>query len=461
MHHGRGVLLVAVLSTVVASVIGCADGAVDDTVRGQWHGAIEVPGAPVVVAVDFTGHRSGVIDIPAERVDRRALADVVAEPRRVEFGVPDVPGEARFAGRLDESAGAIVGDFRQSGHTFGLTLNREPVAPPARPQQPVPPYPYVSEDVSYPSGNITVAGTLTLPADATGPVPTVVLVSGSGPQDRNEEIAGHQPFLLLADTLTRAGYAVLRTDDRGVGGTGGNLNQADYTDLAGDIEAGLRYLRDRPELDPDRIGLLGHSEGGYLAPLVAARPENGIAFTIMMAGPAVSGTGIILEQGRRSFTEAGATPGQLDAHRVFLTNWTAALRAGQLTKGARLSETYNRTLPPDLRGPSEALTGQNTPYMAALVSYDPAPALAALRGPVFAFYGSKDVQVPAAQNAQPMRDLLAADMDATVTVFDGLNHLMQPAGTGLTTEYESIETTIDAVVLDAVTGWLGARIPLS
>ncbi|MGW5384553.1 alpha/beta hydrolase family protein [Nocardia sp. NPDC003963] len=459
MRHGRGVLLVAVLSMLVPVVVGCTGGAVDDRVGGQWHGAIEVPGAPVVVAVDFTGRHSGVIDIPARQVAGRTLADVSAEPEQVEFGVPDVPGDARFAGRLDESADAIVGDFRQSGQSFGLRLARGPVGPPARPQRPVPPYPYLSEDVSYPSGNITVTGTLTRPVDAAGPLPTVVLIGGSGPQDRNEEIAGHQPFLLLADTLTRAGYAVLRTDDRGVGGTGGNLNQANYADLAGDIEAGLRFLRTRPDIDPDRIGLLGHSEGGYLAPLVAARPENGIAFTILMAAPAVPGTDIVLAQGRRTFIEAGATPDQLDRHLGFLRDWTAALRAGQLTKAARLSETYNRTLPAALRTTSEELTGQNTPYMAALVSYDPAPALSALRIPVLAFFGSKDVQVPPAQNEQPMRDLLGADPEATVTVLPGLNHLMQPAGTGLPAEYESIETTIDPAALDTVTGWLGERVP--
>ncbi|NUS91800.1 MAG: alpha/beta fold hydrolase, partial [Nocardia sp.] len=316
-----------------------------------------------------------------------------------------------------------------------------------------------SEEVSYPSGALTVAGTLTRPADVTGPLPAVVLVGGSGPQDRNEEIAGHQPFLLLADTLTRAGYAVLRTDDRGVGGTGGNLNQATYADLAGDIEAGLRFLRERPEIDSDRIGLLGHSEGGYLAPLVAARPENEIAFTILLAAPAVPGTEIILAQGRRTFAEAGATPEQLDRHLAFLRDWTAAMRAGQLTKAARLSETYNRTLPKDLRTASEELTGQNTPYMAALVSYDPAPALSALRIPVLAVFGSKDVQVPPAQNEQPMRGLLGGDPAATVTVLEGLNHLMQPAGTGLPAEYASIETTIDPVALDTITGWLGDRVP--
>ncbi|MFI5718167.1 alpha/beta hydrolase family protein [Nocardia sp. NPDC051750] len=458
MRHRRGALPVAVVWLLVSMLVGCADPSVDERVGGQWHGAIEVPGAPMLVGVEFTGRHSGVIDFPVRQASGLALSDVVAEPDQVKFGIPDMPGDPRFAGHLDESAGTIVGDFNQSGQSFGLTLSRNPVPPPARPQEPQPPYPYISEDVSYSNGGFTIAGTLTRP-DTADPVPAVVLVTGSGPQDRNEEISGHRPFLLLADTLTRAGYAVLRTDDRGVGGTGGNLNQATYADLAADIEAGLGYLRGRPEIDPARIGLLGHSEGGFLAPMVAARPENDIAFVVLMAGPAITGTEIVLDQGTRGFTMAGATPEQLDANRAFLMDWTGALRAGQLTKAARLAETYNRSLPDDLRAVSESLTSQNTPYMAALVSYDPAPAVAALRMPVLAFFGSKDVQVVADQNADPMRTLLAGNPDATVRVFDGLNHMMQPADSGLSIEYEWIETTIDPVVLDTVTGWLGERVP--
>ncbi|MBF6349036.1 alpha/beta hydrolase [Nocardia flavorosea] len=458
MRRGRGALPVVVVWSLVAMLAGCGAEPADDRVAGRWHGAVEVPGAPLVVGVEFTGRHSGVIDIPARQVASHPLTDVVAEPDEVRFGIRDIPGDARFDGRLDESAGTIVGDFRRSGQTFGLTLNRAPVPPPARPQEPRPPYPYLLEEVSYQSGDITVAGTLTRP-DTPVPVPAVVLVSGSGPQDRNAEIAGHRPFLLLADSLTRAGYAVLRTDDRGVGGTGGNLEQADYADLSADIEAGLGYLRGRPDIDPAGIGILGHSEGGYLAPLVAARPANGVAFVVLMAGPAITGTDIVFDQGTRAFEAAGATPEQVDDHRAFLTDWTAALRAGRLTKAARLCETYNRGLPAELRTASELLTTQNTPYMAALVSYDPAPALAALEMPVLALYGSKDAQVTEDPNVATMRALLAGNPDSEIRVFDGLNHLMQPAYTGLPSEYESIETTVDPVVLDAVTGWLGARIP--
>ena len=452
MRTGRGVLLV--LALVVSVLSGCTGAPADSRLNGQWHGTIAVPGAPLMITLEFTGDDRGIIDIPAQEIRRQELTDVVAEPGAVRFTVPEL--DAGFTGRLNEAADTVIGDFTRSGRTYPLSLTRQPVAAPARPQEPEPPYPYPSEDVTYRSGDITVAGTLTRPAGP-GPYPAVVLAGGSGPQDRNEQIAGHKPFLVLADTLTRAGYAVLRTDDRGVGGTGGNLDQTDYPALADDLAAGLAYLRDRPDIDRDRVGLLGHSEGGYLAPLVAARPENRVAFVILLAAPAVPGTEILDRQARDVFTQQGATPEQIDTHLAFLADWTAALRAGQLTKGARLSETYNRTLPEELRVSSAAINNQNTPYMAALVSYDPASALGALRMPVLACYGSKDVQVPADQNVAPMGELLAADPDATVRVLAGLNHLMQPADTGRPAEYRSIETTLAPELLDTVTGWLDQR----
>lgn len=170
--------------------------------------------------------------------------------------------------------------------------------PPARPQEPKPPYPYRAEDVTYPSAKITLAGTLTLP-DGPGPFPAVLMITGSGQQDRDETTAGHKPFLVLADALTRAGIAVLRVDDRGVGGSGGDLAESDtaassdtasaYDGLAADALAGVVYLTGRAEVDPRKVGLFGHSEGGCLAPLVAQRAGGAVAFVAMMAGPAVPG----------------------------------------------------------------------------------------------------------------------------------------------------------------------------
>ncbi|WP_040836936.1 alpha/beta hydrolase family protein [Nocardia brevicatena] len=456
MRTGRMVLLV--LSMVVALLTGCSltEPGSGGTVRGEWHGTIELPAQPLAVGVNFTGPDSATIDIPAQGIVGASLDKVVTEPGRVEFSVPNVPGDAAFHGRLDTGTGRITGDFTQSGRTFTLAMERGAVRGRERPQEPKPPLPYVSEDVTYRSGDITVAGTLTRP-EGQGPFPAVLLITGSGPQDRNEELMGHKPFLVLSDVLTRVGYAVLRVDDRGVGGTGGVLQEAGYDDLTTDIRAGLDFLRGRPEIDPTRVGLLGHSEGGYLAPLVAARPDSGVAFVISMAGPAVSGADILLKQNREILRAAGASPEETDAHLAYITELVGALRTGDLERARHIIRTHNESQPEEKRVPADQLESIATPYTAAMVGYDPAPALSALRMPVLAFFGSKDLQVSAAQNEPVMRQLLADNPDATVRTFKGLNHLMQPAGTGLVDEYATIETTIDPVILGAVTDWLKQR----
>ncbi|UGT41058.1 alpha/beta hydrolase [Nocardia yamanashiensis] len=328
----------------------------------------------------------------------------------------------------------------------------------ARPQEPKPPWPYRSEEVGYRSGEITVAGTLTEP-NGTGPFPAVVLITGSGAQDRNESLLGHQPFLLLADTLTRAGFAVLRTDDRGVGGTGGNLDTSTYQELADDVGAGVSFLRGRAEIDRARIGLLGHSEGGYLAPLYASRPDSGVAFAILMAGPSVTGSEVVLEQNDLILRAKGASSEQLSSQIGFLSGLANIFRIGDMAAARDFAYQHNDSLPAEERATSAEIDASVTQYMAGLFTYDPAPALSAMRIPVLAFYGGKDLQVPAKQNEGPARALLSTDPDATVVVFDGLNHLMQPADTGLPDEYAKIETTIDPQVLGYVTGWLQQRFP--
>ncbi|MFE3104842.1 alpha/beta hydrolase family protein [Nocardia tengchongensis] len=455
--------MVAVVLVVIAALVaGCSSSKQQSapavTVTGNWRGDIEVPDHPLTVGVSFTADGKATIDIPAQGVVDGQLADVKTSPDAVTWTITKIPGKPSFRGVYDKASDSIEGQFTQSGQTFPLTLTRGKVEGPPRPQEPKPPYPYKSEDISYRSGDITIAGTLTEPQTG-GPFPTVVLINGSGANDRNEELLGHKPFLLLADTLTRAGYAVLRTDKRGVGGTGGHLDSASYRDLTDDIAAGMAFLHGRSDIDAKRIGLLGHSEGGYLAPLYTQRPDSGVAFVIMMAGPSVPGSDVLLEQNRLILTAQGATPEQVDKQVGFTSALSGLLCKGDPAAAKNYVRQHNDTLPADERLSEEAMDQLVTPYMAALVCYDPAPALAALRVPVLAFYGSKDLQVPAAQNEGPARTLLAADPDATVTVFDGLNHLMQPADKGSPDEYAAIQTTIDPQVLTTVTGWLTQRFP--
>ncbi|WP_040856787.1 alpha/beta hydrolase family protein [Nocardia niigatensis] len=452
----------AVLVVIALVLAGCSSSkppqAAPLGVTGDWHGTIEVPDHPLAVGVSFTSEDKATIDIPAQGVDAAPLSGMKNDADGVAWTITKIPGDPSFQGKYDKGSDSIPGRFTQSGKTFPLNLTRGKVEGPPRPQEPKPPFPYKSEDVSFPSGGITIAGTLTEP-NSGGPFPTVVLINGSGPNDRNEEIVGHKPFLLLADTLTRAGYAVLRTDKRGVGKTGGNLDTSSYTDLTDDVGAGMAFLRGRPEIDAKRIGLLGHSEGGYLAPLYAERPGSGVAFVIMMAGPAVPGSDVLLEQNRLILAARGATPEEVDKQVSFSSTLSTLLRSGDLEAAKTYVRQHNDGLPADKKLSDADIDQLVTPYMAALAGYDPAPALSALRVPVLAFYGSKDLQVPAAQSEGPARTLLAADPDATVHVFDGLNHLMQPAGKGTPDEYATIETTIDPQVLTFVTDWLTQRFP--
>ncbi|MEU5764094.1 alpha/beta fold hydrolase [Nocardia sp. NPDC047648] len=456
MRNGR--LIALALFVIAALVTGCSESNPPEPTLGDWHGAIEVPGQPVQVGVSFRDDGTATIDIPSQGVTDTRLKDVRSDRDGVSFAIPDIPGDPVFRGEYESGSDRISGDFTQAGQSFRLTLSRGRVTPPARPQEPKPPFPYKAEDVTYRNGEITIAGTLTEP-QGPGPFPAILMISGSGPQDRNEDLMGHKPFLLLADTFTRAGYAVLRTDDRGVGGTGGKLDDANYADLAEDAAAGVRFLRARPEVDPARVGLFGHSEGGYLAPLVAARPDSGVAFAVLMAGPGVSGADLLIEQTRLVAAANGAPPDQIEAQVRDTTELAALLKAGNLQGAKELAVRKNQALPADQRVPDDQAAEQFTPYMAALVAYDPAPALSALRVPVLAFFGGKDLQVPPAQSEQPMREHLAADPAATVHVFPGLNHLMQPTETGRPSEYGAIETTIAPEVLDYVTGWLRQRAP--
>jgi pimeloyl-ACP methyl ester carboxylesterase len=433
------------------------------TLFGKWNGQIEVPGMPIDIGVNFTREDAGTIAIPIQNVLDLPLEGVTREGRSVRFAITAVPGDPVFRGWFD-TVDLIAGDFTQAGQRFAFALQRGELTGAERPQEPRSPWPYHSEDVLYRSGDVSLAGTLTLP-DGDGPFTAVLLITGSGAHDRNESLVGHKPFLVLADTLTRAGYAVLRVDDRGVGGSGGDKAQTDYDTLCTDVLAGVDYLRGRPEIDPDRIGLLGHSEGGYLAPLAAQREPGAIAFVIMLAGPAVPGHEVLVRQTELITRVVGLTPAEAAAQVNFIRELVALLKMGKLDRAQELSHQrlieQTQALPPEQRPSPEQLAVHNpvTINYAAFVTYDPAPALAALDVPVLATYGERDLQVPAAQNEPALRGALADNPDATVHTLDGLNHLLQPAISGNPTEYASIETTLAPQVLDLVGSWLTDRFP--
>jgi pimeloyl-ACP methyl ester carboxylesterase len=446
---------------------------------GAWHGVLQAGGTELnlIFHVDQTDKGwTFTVDSPDQSANGLPVVDVDLRDGVASFQLARIP--ARFEGRL--VADRLEGHWHQ-GAALPLTLTRladgEDAPARARPQEPQPPFPYTSEDVSYevlPSAGGSphvIHGTLTRPA-GDGPHPVVLLISGSGPQDRDETIFGHKPFWVLADHLGRHGLAVLRVDDRGVGKSTGNRTAATSADYAEDVLAGVRYLRTRDDIDPGRIALLGHSEGGLIAPMVAAA-DPGVAAIVLMAGPGVTGQEILMLQQQLILAASGATPEKLAASQVDQRALLAIATADEdsATRATRMADhlrgVYARLSDQERAeaGPEDAFVRMSSRQMLSswmrwFLAHDPAPVLGQVRCPVLSVNGSLDVQVDADQNLPAIAAALGAggNPDHTEVVLEGLNHLMQPAVTGGVEEYVTIEQTLAPAFLDTVTSWLVERL---
>lgn len=433
--------------------------------EGHWEGAIEVPGSALAIKVDLTfeeGSWSGRIDIPMQAAFGLPLAGIAVAGDSIRFVMRGVPGTPTFEGVLSE--GRISGAFYQSGRTFRFYLGREEVPGPERPQTPRPPYPYREEEVTYTNGEITLAGTLTLPGDE-GPYPAVLLITGSGAQDRDETLFYHKPFLVIADFLTRAGIAVLRSDDRGVGGSGGSIATATTADFAEDALAGVRFLKSRPEIDSTRIGLLGHSEGGVVAPMAAANSGD-VAFIVLLAGTAVPGDEVLYRQLAEISRANLRVEEWVERQGALQRSVLAAVKADADpdTIRARLAamirmqspvadeETVRQQVAAEMRR-------MRTPWFRFFLTYDPRTALRRVKVPVLALNGTLDLQVLHDQNLPQIEAALreAGNTDVTIRRFEGLNHLFQRARTGSPVEYAQIEETIAPEVLETIRDWIVER----
>lgn len=270
-----------------------------DEFAGHWEGTLQIPNSPMAIKLDLKladEKWSGTIDIPAQGAIGLPLGDIRIEGEEITFEIANIPGTPRFEGKL--ANGKIAGSFTQAGTNYPFRLSRDVVKKteydPNRPQSPIPPFPYREEEVGYSNEDVSLGGTLTLPQES-GPFPAVLLISGSGAQDRDESIFGHKPFHVIADHLTRSGIAVLRVDDRGVGESGGSVAESVHADLAADVRAGVAFLANHPDIDARRIGLLGHSEGGAIAGTVAAATDD-VAFIVLMAATGVPGDEVLFAQ---------------------------------------------------------------------------------------------------------------------------------------------------------------------
>lgn len=364
-----------------------------------------------------------------------------------------------FEGAIAPDLSSIDGKWTQGGGTLPLVL--KPVKDKTqlelkRPQNPVKPYPYREEEVSYENKvqNVTLAGTLTIP-QGKGPFPVVLLITGSGPQDRDESLLGHKPFLVLSDYLTRHGIAVLRTDDRGVGKSTGVFANATTADFATDVEAGIAFLKTRPETNPQKIGLLGHSEGGVIAPMVAARNKD-VAFIVMMAGTGVRGDEILPAQSEAIEVASGKDPKEAAKSAAKEKEMLA------LVETEKDPATLEKELQEKMKGEvPDAQIGMQikqitSPWFRYFLTYDPATALHKVTCPVLAINGALDKQVLPGQNLPAIRKALeeAGNKHFEAEELPGLNHLFQTAKTGAPAEYSQIEETMSPIALGKVSEWI-------
>ena len=436
---------------------------------GDWNGALNVGGAqlPLVFHISAApdGTLTATMDSPNQGAKGIPVQAVKLTQDSLYIDLPAVGGA--YAGKVTGPE-TIDGQWQQGGQAFPMQLKKGAVEPPKRPQEPQKPYPYQETEVTIDNkaAGITLAGTLTVP-QGKGPHPGVILFTGSGPQDRDETVLGHKPFLVLADYLTRQGFAVLRLDDRGVGQSGGNFATATTADFTSDAEAAYTYLKNFSGVNRKKIGLIGHSEGALVAANIAAKhPE--VAFVVLMAGNAVPGTELLVAQNEAILAAAGVPEEQLQKYlnlrkaqfKVAATEpevYKAADRIRQLEQEAKKNLTEQEQKQLGLTPQSEqAVVAQlSSPWMRYYLAYDPAPTIQQLKMPVLVLNGTKDLQVPYQQNLPATEKALQAGGNKKYTIKElpGLNHLFQTAQTGTVAEYGQLEETMAPDVLQTIADW--------
>ncbi|HHV25102.1 MAG: alpha/beta fold hydrolase [Methanosarcina sp.] len=442
-------------------------------IEGIWMGNLKVPGGLELrivfnISTSPDGSIKASMDSPDQGASGIPVETVSYKDGNLDLEVKSIRGS--FEGIYKENNKTIDGKWKQAGSAIPLVLNRIEKAPDThRKQDPVKPYPYTEEEVVYENkeAGIKLAGTLTLP-QSEGPFPAVLLITGSGPQNRNEEILGHRPFLVLSDYLTRQGIAVLRVDDRGVGESTGNFSQATTEDFAGDVLSGVTFLKNHKEIDSSRIGLIGHSEGGLIAPMVAVQSPD-VAFIVLMAAPGLTGEEILYMQSALIARAEGVGNGTISENEVLMKRMYSVVKKEEnntiaeeklrdilRTELANMSEQERKSSGNIEAAIDAQARGLLSPWMRFFLTYDPKPALVKVKCPVLAINGEKDLQVPPEENLRVIDEALkeGGNKDYTVKELPGLNHLFQTTETGSPSEYTKIEETISPAALEIMGDWI-------
>jgi len=461
-------LLILLLATFVLAQVATS------SIEGNWSGAIDVGGIKLrlvfKVSKTATGYQAKFDSVDQGATDLD-VDTVTIEDRQVKFEAKKYG--FKYEGKLNDQGDEMNGVLYQGPASLPLVLKRVADVPTiSRPQDPKKPYPYDEEEVSYRNekDNIKLAGTLTLPRGGSSH-PAVILITGSGAQDRNETIAGHRPFLVLADHLTRNGIAVLRVDDRGVGGSGPGSPTATSESYAGDVLAGVQFLKTRKDINPRKIGLIGHSEGGMIAPIAAARSTD-VAFIVLLAGAGQRGEDLIYSQTELIQKVMGTDPEVITQANVLQKRINAIVKSQE--DGTRIGELVNEDITRFVAGLNESqrrafvpiestmkalMPMYQTAWFRYFIMFDPTPVLKKVTVPVLALNGENDLQVPWKENL----DLIAAALkaannkDVTIKSFPKLNHLFQTSQTGALSEYGKIEETMSPEVLSTISEWILKR----
>jgi pimeloyl-ACP methyl ester carboxylesterase len=432
--------------------------------EGVWQGALEGNGMrlrlQLHVSHDDQKQLVAALDSPDQGVSGLPAINVSQKDASFHFEIPVVSGV--YVGTLNAAKTAINGSWTQNGSQQKLDFTRsDQLLELVRPQNPTKPYPYKEEEITFAnaSAKLSLSATLTLPPGQ-GPFPASILLSDSGPLDRDESLVGHRPFLVLADHLTRKGIAVLRFDKRGIGKSTGDYASATTEDFAADAQAAFAYLKTRKEIDTKKIGLIGHSEGGLIAPLLAARSSD-VAWIVLLAAPGLKGEDTLLLQSELILRAAGVNDGEVARTLAFNKQTYALVREEKdpaaleaKLNGLVLNTTTGAALPP--AAVQAQVRMMVSPWFRFYLDYDPLPALQKTACPVLALNGEKDLQVSPKENLAKIQKALqdGGNKDFQTTELPGLNHLFQHSPTGSPTEYGGILETMAPLALNAVSDWV-------
>lgn len=442
-----------------------------DGLDGVWRGTMELNGVKLRQVLRIRTIPQGTFalyDSPDQLAMGLPVADLARDGQAVSLST--VRGLVKFAGTLSDDGQSLTGTWtvpEQPPVTLTYTRSEAsgPPPPPTRPQTPKEPFPYTAEEVAFDNPafpEVHLAGTLTLP-EGEGPFPAAIMITGSGGQDRDETLLDHKPFAVIADHLTRNGIAVLRFDDRGVGKSTGDYAAATSADLATDANAAFAYLRSRPEIRGEAIGMIGHSEGGMIGPIaMSGNPD--VAYFVSLAGPGTGLVELMLSQRRLLVTQMGASAEQIDKQEPVMRALFEAIAGAETPEAGRAAALAVLTpeakealgLPAEVDG-NLIVSQVSGPWYQYFLKYDPVPNWAAIKAPILALNGSLDLQVPATANLEAIRAATAGNPDVTIVELPGLNHLFQHATTGHVGEYRDIEETFSPEALELMSEWIRAR----